>query len=280
VSAACAVAVGRGGAQAAQGGEDRAAAGLDGGSGRWVRRATTASVVMLAAIAAVVSFRHMHALTLAHGETAFTAALIPLSVDGMIVASSMTLLADSRAGHAGGLLPWLLLVTGSAASLAANVAVAEPTAYGRAIAAWPSFALIGAYELLMRQIRHTATAAAAAAAPDTPAVVAAPGLAAGTWAGPDPAVPGPKIDSKIVTMTAVGPTSRRRPASPVTGPARPTSAELLAQARRIDATHRRQRGRPASAETLRTSLRIGATAARRLKDQLRASTATRPSTNA
>ena len=66
-------------------------------------------------------------------------------MDGMIVASSMTLLADSRSGRAGGVLPWVLLATGSTASLAANVAVAEPTVYGRVIAAWPSFALIGAY---------------------------------------------------------------------------------------------------------------------------------------
>ena len=45
-----------------------------------------------------------------------------------------------------------------AASLAANVAVAEPTATGRVIAAWPSFALIASYELLMRQVRHAAEA--------------------------------------------------------------------------------------------------------------------------
>jgi len=45
---------------------------------------------------------------------------------------------------------------GSAASLAADVAVAQPTAAGQVIAAWPSFALIGAYELLMRQVRRGA----------------------------------------------------------------------------------------------------------------------------
>jgi hypothetical protein len=38
--------------------------------------------------------------------------------------------------------------------LAANVAVAEPSAVGRLIAGWPSCALIGSYELLMGQIRH------------------------------------------------------------------------------------------------------------------------------
>jgi hypothetical protein len=49
-----------------------------------------------------------------------------------------------------------LLVIGSVASLAANVAAAEPTATGRVIAAWPSFALIASYELLMRQVRRVA----------------------------------------------------------------------------------------------------------------------------
>jgi hypothetical protein len=63
----------------------------------------------------------------------------------MIIASSMPLLADSRTGQPAGLLPGALLASGSAASLAANVAVAEPTPYGGVIAAWPSFALIGAY---------------------------------------------------------------------------------------------------------------------------------------
>ena len=87
------------------------------------------------------------------------AALTPLSVDGMIVAASTTLLADSRCGGRGGFVPWALLVAGSVASLAANVAVAQPSGTGRVIAAWPSFALIAAYELLVRQVRQSAAAA-------------------------------------------------------------------------------------------------------------------------
>jgi hypothetical protein len=49
-------------------------------------------------------------------------------------------------------------VAGSVASLAANVAVAEPTVIGRVIAAWPSFALTASYELLTRQVRRSAAA--------------------------------------------------------------------------------------------------------------------------
>lgn len=120
----------------------------------WIRRTSTGSVLLVALIAAVVSFRHMHELALAHGESPLTAALIPLSVDGTVVSSSMALLLESRYGRRGGVLPWTLLIVASLASLAANVAVAEPTLIGRVIAAWPSFALVGAYETLMRQIRY------------------------------------------------------------------------------------------------------------------------------
>src|SRR5262249_44695644 len=113
------------------------------GADRWIRWTTTGCVALLALIAGTVSYLHMHTLVELHGQPGWVAALTPLSVDGMIVAASTTLLADSRAGERGGKLPWALLVAGSAASLAANVAVAQPTAARRVIAAWPSFALIG-----------------------------------------------------------------------------------------------------------------------------------------
>jgi len=97
----------------------------------------------------------MHLLVELHGQPGWVAALTSLSVDGMIVAASTTLLADSRSGRRGGALPWALLVVGSVASLAANVAVAEPSLIGRVIAAWPSFALTTSYELLTRQVRRS-----------------------------------------------------------------------------------------------------------------------------
>src|ERR1700722_8743052 len=102
----------------------------------------------------------MHVLVAQPGQPGWVAALTPLSVDGMIIAASTTLLADSRSGNRGGFLPWTLLVAGSAASLAANVAVAEPTATSRVTAAWPSLSLIAAYELLMRQVRRAAETSA------------------------------------------------------------------------------------------------------------------------
>jgi len=101
----------------------------------------------------------------------------------MIVAASTTLLAESRSGRQGGVLPWALLVVGSVASVAANVAVAEPTATGRLVAAWPSFALIASYELLMRQVRRAAESGTSAQEsrrpPARPERVSSSGLSAG-----------------------------------------------------------------------------------------------------
>jgi hypothetical protein len=110
----------------------------------------------VALIAGTVSYLHMHMLVARHGKPGWFAALTLLSVDGMIVAASATLLADSRSGRTGGALPWALLVAGSVASLAANVAVAQPTLAGRVIAVWPSFALTASFELLTRQVRRGA----------------------------------------------------------------------------------------------------------------------------
>jgi hypothetical protein len=121
----------------------------------WIRRTTTGCVTLLALIAGTVSYLHMHRLVVLHGQPGWVAALTPLSVDGMIVAASITLLSESRAGRRGGMLPWALLIAGSIMSLAANVAVAEPGMIGRIIAAWPSFALTASYELLIRQVDIT-----------------------------------------------------------------------------------------------------------------------------
>ena len=137
-------------------------------SSRWSRWTTIVSVLILALIAAVVSYSHMYELALRHGEPEWRAALFPLSVDGMIVASSMTLPSDACNGRKGGLLSWTLLIIGSGASLAASVAVADPTMWSRIIHAWPSFALIGAYELLMREFRTAARSVRTADAERTP----------------------------------------------------------------------------------------------------------------
>ena len=176
---------------------------------RWTRRTTTASVLLLAGIAAVVSYSHMHALALQHGEGAWASALIPLSCDGMIIASSMALLSESRLGGRGGVLPWALLIIGALASLSANIAVAEPTVIGRVIAAWPSFALTCSYELLMRQIRRSSATPALPGARPRPAELARSQLE-------EPASPG-SLPLRQGASPVAAPAADCRPEAGVTG---------------------------------------------------------------
>jgi hypothetical protein len=170
------------------------------GADRWIRWTTIGCVGLLALIAGTVSYLHMHALLARHGQPGWVAALTPFSVDGMIVAASTTLLADSRTGRRGGCLPWALLVAGSVASLAANVAVAEPTLIGRVIAAWPSFALTASYELLTRQVRRSsAPGGSPVRQPQRTRTVPAP-----------PTKPAPSAELRLVRPPELGKGSRNR----------------------------------------------------------------------
>jgi hypothetical protein len=120
-----------------------------------VQVTTVVAVSVVAAVAAVVSFMHMYELAARAGE-GWRAWLVPLAIDGLVVAASMTMVVRRRAGKKTGWLAWISVTLGIAASLAANIAAAEPTLIGRAVAAWPPIALLLAYELLMDQI-HIAT---------------------------------------------------------------------------------------------------------------------------
>jgi hypothetical protein len=126
------------------------------GTDKAIRWSTAAAVLGVAAVAAVVSYEHACALVCAHGETGWTAHLIPLTVDGLIWASSMVMLDSARRGlPVPSLARWLLGV-GIAATLAANVAHGLGHGpVGAAVGAWPAVALVGSYELLMMIIRGT-----------------------------------------------------------------------------------------------------------------------------
>ena len=119
---------------------------------RWVHRVTTVAVLSVALVAAIASYEHMRALAEIAGE-GWRSWLLPISVDGLAVAASMTMLVRRRAGEKSGALAWTALLLGLGASLAANVAAAEPTVVGRLVAAWPPLGLLLSYELLMQQIK-------------------------------------------------------------------------------------------------------------------------------
>jgi hypothetical protein len=129
---------------------------------RVIRWTTAAAVIGVAAVAAVASYEHAYDLVRAHAETGWTARLVPLTVDGLIYASSMVMLDSARQKVPVSALSRWLLGLGIAATLSANVAHGLGHGpVGAAVAAWPAVALVGSYELLMIIIRGTQTPAVA-----------------------------------------------------------------------------------------------------------------------
>jgi Protein of unknown function (DUF2637) len=119
-----------------------------------VIRWTTAGAVL--GVAAVASYEHAYALVRAHGEVGWTGRLVPLTVDGLIYASSMVMLGSARRKTPVPALARWLLGLGVAAALAANVAHGLGHGpIGAAVAEWPAVVLVGSYELLMMVIRSS-----------------------------------------------------------------------------------------------------------------------------
>jgi Protein of unknown function (DUF2637) len=128
---------------------------------RVIRWSTAGAVIGVAAVAAVASYEHAYDLVRVHGEAGWTARLVPLTVDGLVYASSMVMLDSARRGMPVPALARWLLGLGIAATLAANVAHGLGHGpVGAAVAAWPAVALVGCYELLMMVIRSSQAAAA------------------------------------------------------------------------------------------------------------------------
>ena len=108
----------------------------------------------VAALAAIASYEHAYDLVRAHGEAGWTARLVPMTVDGLIYASSMVMLDCARRKVPVPALAWWLLGLGITARLGANVAHGLGHGLtGAAVAAWPAVAPVGSYELLMMIIR-------------------------------------------------------------------------------------------------------------------------------
>jgi hypothetical protein len=111
------------------------------------QRLDTLVVVIVAVVAAAASYQHQHTLAALAGE-GWLAWALPVSVDGMMLATGRSILRRRRAGIPAPFLSWFGFALGFVASVAANVAAAQPTVVGRLIAAWPPVALFIAYETL------------------------------------------------------------------------------------------------------------------------------------
>src|SRR6266699_2512875 len=121
---------------------------------RLIRLTTALAVACVAAVAAVISYRHAYELVRSHGESGPTARLVPFTVDGLIWAASMLILDANRRSRPVPLLARWCLGAGIVATIGANLAHGLGDGpIGALVSAWPALALVVSFELLMMLIR-------------------------------------------------------------------------------------------------------------------------------
>jgi hypothetical protein len=146
---------------------------------RLISVATTGAVVAVAGFAAVVSYAHFYDLGRANGQDGTSARLTPLSVDLLILASSLILLWAARNNVTAPKAIRAVLIFSVAATVAGNVLDGLPFAdHSAAVRAtlngWPGAAFVAAVEILMWLVRAARKAAKAKAGQTVP-VTAPPG---------------------------------------------------------------------------------------------------------
>ena len=119
------------------------------------RAATAAAVLLVAAIAATVSYVHIESLAIRYGQPQLAAWLLPLSIDGTVATSSLAMLRAARAGLSA---PWLargMLLLAVAATLACNVGYGLPHGWpGALLSGWPAVAFVGCAEVAISMSRR------------------------------------------------------------------------------------------------------------------------------
>jgi len=198
---------------------------------RLLAAADALPVTVLAAIAGAGSFAHIRDTAAQHGQTGPMSWAVAVCIDLTCVMAARERRRDKQHGITTRRLTWptVVLVGGVLLSLAANLAQAQPTAWGRVVAAVPPGAFLVAVSMIER--RAARRARPATGQDGGAADVSAPGR------------PSPVQDEE--------------------------DEALLAAARRAAAEHQDEHGQPITRDALRARLGVSNQAASELLRQLR-----------
>jgi hypothetical protein len=120
---------------------------------------TFAFVAVLLAVggpAGVASYHHAQDVAKKYGETEEMAAWLPLTTDGLLVAVLALVYWRRYVGERVGVFPWVAFGLGFLATLGANLASAEMTFGGVAVALWPPICFALTLELGAMMLKSVA----------------------------------------------------------------------------------------------------------------------------
>jgi hypothetical protein len=116
-----------------------------------VSRATAITVGLVAIFAAIISFYHIIHIGYAHGGVGAGSALTALTIDGTILASSLTLLYCAWRMITAPWLARVMLWLGVGATLACNVGYGLTYGIvGALFSVWPAVAFVGSVEMILQ----------------------------------------------------------------------------------------------------------------------------------
>jgi hypothetical protein len=110
------------------------------------------SIACLTALGWVLSYSNLQRLAVAHGYGAWEAALWPLTVDFLVLASTLLALVSARRGRGPTGEAWLMAGAATAATLAGNVLAAGRDPIACAMHAWPAVCMVAAWHLFFRSV--------------------------------------------------------------------------------------------------------------------------------
>ena len=204
-------------------------------------------VTVLAVIAGAGSFTHIRDTAAQHGQHGLMASAVAICIDLTCVMAARERQRDKQAGIPARRLSWpaVVLAGGVLLSLAANLAQAQPTAWGRIVAAVPPAAFLVAVSMIERRAARRRLAAGQDGAAGEP-----------SWRGR----PSPVQDSGDEARDG-------------------GDEALLTAARRAAAEHQDEHGQPITRDALRARLGVSNQAASGLLRQLRAGEGLPPGTS-
>jgi hypothetical protein len=216
-------------------------------------------VVVLAVIAGAGSFTHIRDTAAQHGQHGLMAWAVAVCVDLTCVMAARERQRDKRIGRHTGPVSWptLVLVGGITLSLAANLAQAGPSAWGRVVAATPAGAFLVAVSMLERRSSGRRPASSSVTVPS-----------------PAPPSFGRPPDASLDEHRDEGQDERwpRADRAPVPEPVPSGSTpadSLVAYARRVADEHHQRHGRPITRDALRARLGVSNQLASDLLRQIR-----------